>query len=50
MKMQWLIIYVLAVGSPVRAESDLLGIFDKFWAIQGTFGIVDPPCGLETPS
>ena len=27
MKMQWLIIYITAVGPPVMAESDLLGLF-----------------------
>ena len=27
MKMQWLIIYITAVGSPVMAERDLLELF-----------------------
>ena len=47
MKSEWLVANVLSVGSPDRAERDILGvILGVFWPVQATFVGGEPLCDV----
>ena len=51
LKIEWLVADVIPVGSPARAERDILGmLLDVFWSIQAAFLIGGSRCGLGVPS
>ena len=51
MKIEWLVADVTAVGSPDRAECDILGmILDVFLPIQATFVVGETLCDVGIPS
>ena len=51
MKVEVLVADKTSVGSPVRAEREMLGILlDVFWPIQASFVVWKALCGLEIPS
>ena len=53
MKIEWLVIDVTAIGSPDRAEPDVLGGdfgFAFSWPIQALFIVGEPLCDVGTPS
>ena len=48
MKVVWLVANVTAVGSPDRAECDIVGvILGNFWPVQATFVVREPLCDVE---
>ena len=51
LKIEWLVIDITAVGSPDKAERDILGmIFDVFWPGQPAIVVWEPLRDLRTPS
>ena len=51
MKTEWLVTNVTPVGSPERAERDILGIIlDVFSANSGRFLVMEPLCDVGNPS
>ena len=45
--MELLVANVTFVGSPDRAERDILGmLFDVFWSIQAAFVVGEPLCDV----
>ena len=51
MKIDWLVADSSSVGSPDRAEHDILGvILAIFWPIQATFVVGEPFCDVGISS
>ena len=48
--LEWLFADVTPVGSPDRAECDILGmLLDGFWPIQAAFVVGEPLCDVGIP-
>ena len=50
-KIKWLVTDVTAVESPERAERAILGVLlGIFWSIKAVYVVLEPLCGVGTPS